>query len=285
MIKKQETQEVIREKIIKIYSLDKRYRRSPYPSVPAEDVQNGTFVTGQHFEPGREGYYLTVEEMRGQKDLTAAKQKAFPYVINPDHTIQIVHGSSFNLTKDAEGGYKYPKDAATFAYIKLQDYVAPTKSEYREGKHYFYIDDHEQNAEKVVSTINKEFMAMKFIMDNTAREKMREIALLLQYYMKGFTVDFKNWTDTMIMEKLLTTAKSNPGEIMLCQTKEAENDLYILKLSNAGIIKHDSDGFYDGKTFLGSTCTQVYSMIKSKENEALASRYATSLSKLTEEEN
>ena len=81
MIKKQETQEVIREKIIKIYSLDKRYRRSPYPSVPAEDVQNGTFVTGQHFEPGREGYYLTVEEMRGQKDLTAAKQKAFPYVI------------------------------------------------------------------------------------------------------------------------------------------------------------------------------------------------------------
>ena len=271
------------DKFIKVYALDPKYRRSPYPAVAAEDTRNGTFITGQHWYPGIQTDYLTVDEMTGKTDLTQAKRKKFPYVINPNDRIMIIHGSQFNVGIDEDGNAINPKDVATLNFIRLQEFVAPSKSEYHKGKHYFYIDDREKEAEINVTKADKEFDAMKLVYENSSLKKMREFCLLLQYYLKGFVVEFDSWSPTMIKERLLKAAKEQPDEVLKCGLKAAENDLYILKLAFHKIILRKSDGFFDGNTFLGANPREVFSLINNKDNEALASRCAAALTKAEEE--
>lgn len=285
MAKKKEQEQGSRTKIIKVYALDPRYRKVPYPAVAAEDTRHNTFITGQQYQPGIKEPFLTVPEMTGEVALSAEKAEQFPFIVNPLHRVQILHGGAFNLSTDAEGNYTHPKDAAILKFIRLQDFVAPTKSEYRKGKHYFYIDDREKEAEINVTKIDQEFAAMKLIYENTSFKKMRELGLLLQYYLKDFKIEFDNWTSTMIKDRLLRAAKESPEEVLRCSMKSAENDLYVLKLSLHKIINRKSDGFYSGNDFLGSTPKEVYAFIQHKENEALASRCSSALTKAEEDSN
>lgn len=272
-----------REVIVRVYALDRKYRSAPYPAVAAEDTRNDTFVTGQHYEPGKD-HYLTVDEMTGKKDLTQAQKKIFPYVINPLNTVMIMHGAAFNLTTGNGGEYLYPKDVAILNFIRLQEIVAPSKSEYRKGKHYFYIEDRQKDSTAFVTKTDKEFDAMSLIYKNSGMKNMREFCLLLQYYHKGFKVDLANWTDTMVKEALLKVAKENPDSILKCGLPSAQNDLYVLLLSEHKIIQQKSDGFYDGSSFLGVSPGAVYSAINTKENEALASRCKAALANFEEME-
>ena len=273
-----------REKIVRIYSLDSRYRKSPYPAVPAEDSQNATFITGQQFMPGaKKDFYLTVDEMTGKTPLTPAKSIRFPYIISPTDKINIIHGGMFNLTTDEEGNYLYPKDAAIYKFVKLQDFVAPSKSDYRKGKHYFYIDDRELDAERNVTKMDGEFMAMSVVYNNTSTRAWRELSILLTYYIPGFKVDLKTFTSTMIKDRLLKAAKEHPQEVLKTQTETAKNELWVLKLAEEKLIQQKMDGFYDGGKFLATTPTEVFSVINRKENEMLLSRCTQALLRIEEE--
>lgn len=273
-----------RKKVVTIYALDSKYRRVPYPAIAAEDSQNATYVTGQQYDPDRPGLWLSVKEMTGEVPLTPEKVEAFPFVIHPFHRVNILHGGRFDITLKEDGSPMYPKDVATLNFCKLQDCIALSKSEYKKGKHYFYIDDREKEAEVNVTNYDTEFEAMKLIYENTAFNRMREFSLLLQYYIKGFSFDLEGWTPTMLKENLVKAAKENPKEVIKCGSKTAENDLFVLLLAYHKIIEQKTDGYYNGKDYLGSTPTEVYSFIRRKENEAFASRCYTSLEKIKSEE-
>lgn len=274
-----------REKIVRIYSLDPRYRKSPYPAVPAEDSQNATFITGQQFTPGaKKDFYLTVDEMTGKTPLTPAKSLRFPFIISPTDRINIIHGSTFNLSKDEEGNHLHPKDAAIFNFIKLQEFVAPSKSEYRKGKHFFYIDDRELDAEKNVTRFDTEFEAMSVIYKNTSFRAMRDLCILLAYYVPKFSVDFRTFTATMIKDRLLTAAKEHPQEVLRTQSEFAKNELWVLKLAEEKIIQKKMDGFYDGGKFLATSPAEVFAVMNRKENEMLLSRCTQALLRIEEED-
>ena len=273
-----------RKKIVKIFSLDPKYRVTPYPAVPAEDLANDTYITGQQFIPNvtKPDEFLTKDEMTGKKPLTAKKMALFPFVINPLDQYNIVHGMTLDLSTDDEGRVVNPKDKAIFTFLKLQEFIAPSKSEYRKSKHYFYIDDREAQAEKEVRQMKTEFVAQQFIYKNTTGDNLKNIGLLLGYYIKGFPGTFPGFTDTMILGKLLQAAKEHPAEVMRCDTEEAKNELFVLRLVNENLLKHRQDGFFDGGTFLGSTPMEAFIALNKKENELILSRCTQGLMKKEE---
>lgn len=280
-----DAQVVARRKTVRVYALDPKYRRNPYPAVAAEDTSNDTFITGQQFIPGvtKDGHYLTKEEMLGNSPLPAQKAKRFPYVINPTTRVNIMHASSYDLSTYEDGSAVNPKDMAILNFIRLQDFVAPTKADYRKGKHYFYIDDREATAERNVTQFDLEFSAMEFIYKNTAPRRMKELCLLISYYVKGFKVDFLTFNDTMIKERLLSAAKENPKDVLACATEGAKNELFVLKLAHYKIIQRKMDGFFDGGRYLGATPSEVFVAMNRKENDALLSRCTQALLKEEEE--
>lgn len=262
-------------KIVRVISLDKRYRQEPYPSCASFDTTTDTYLTGQHIVPGNENTVnnLTTNEMLGKEKLIKAKQLRFPYVINPEHRIPIMHGARLILSKDNSDTYTHPKDVALYNYIMLQPYVAPSKEAYIKSRHYFYIEDKEVEAETRVNKRNLRFNAEKLIRENTAIGKMSDVAEMLSYSIKNFNINADNLTKTQIEDLLYKTCDKHPEEVIKCYSDDSKEDMHVIKLIKQKILKKTNDGIYDGSKFIGMTLGDVKVFMGKPENENFTTKW------------
>lgn len=253
---------------VKVVAERNKYTKFPFMAVPKFDTQMNTYITGQHIIPGvtAENEGLTVEEMTGIKPLNDAKLKRFPYVINPDNQTPVIHLSNLDLSTDEAGRVINYKDKALLDFYLLTGVVAPSKDAFVIDKHFFYIKDDILEAEKRVSKKKYVYKAMKMIEENTSSRKLSDVALLLSYKVPGYSLNPKNMSLSQLEDSILEACEKYPEHILSCYEKGAEEQLFILKLVNSGIIKRKDDAFYDGQLFLGNQLSEVQIFMTKVEN-------------------
>jgi len=253
---------------VRVIACNKRYAKSPFLAVARWDDRLSTFITGQHIDPSvpsKGG--LTVDKMTGKVALTAQERAAFPEVINPDNQHPITHLQTLNLSTGEKGKALYPRDYALYEfYMTMTKIVASGKDKVKEGTHLFYIEDKEKEAVNKVESFDLEFEAMSKV-HGLSDEKIIDIALLLNYSMKSFSVDTSYLTVKQIESQVKQACKQSPREILDCFGKDATEKIFLLKLEKNGIISRKNGVFMDHDTRLGSTLDEVVVFTEKEENK------------------
>ena len=269
------------EKKVRIVSLDKRYRKEAYPSIPIFNSKIGTYETGQHINPADPTTKdnLTTAEMLGEVMIPAEKLKKFPHIIVPEVRVPIEHLRQFNLSTHEDGSYVNPKDVAEFNLIKQFDFVAPTKAQYKTTAHYFYIEDLQAEATIRVNARELRFRAEKLVRENATVSKYKDLAILLNYKIPSAKFLIDNMSELMIQDKLFDACETNPNAVISCFADSAHEDLFILKAAQYGIITRKGASFYDNEQFLGDSVEEVKRFIRKEEGMRYKIRWGSHIAK------
>lgn len=267
-----------RKKIVRVISVDKRYVKQPYPAIAIWDNSKNCYLTGQHIDPSiaKTRGNLTVDEMTGKKMPSEEKMAKFPYIINPENTIPIIHMKKLDISVDEKGEPVNHVDMAMYIFIKHYcSFVANSKKAVRPGTDFFYIEDLEAEAEEQVKASDLKYEAEKCIREKASIEKLKDTALMLNYTIKNFSLPVDSMTETRIKAELLKVCEKNPDKIIACFKKEANDDLYIYKLVKHGILEQKNGAFYDGAQIIGTNVDSVKIYMKSgnQENQKYVSKW------------
>jgi hypothetical protein len=272
------------ERIVRLVAVDKRYSSNVYPSVPIKDDSINAYLTGQHIDPKDPSTAdnLTMDEMTGRVPVPAEKQKRFPFIIYPELpegngrfktiTIPLKHGEGYNLTQEADGTYKFPRDKAMYDYCLYQNTVATAKDRIEPGVTMFYMEDKLAEAAKRVAIEDLIFEAQALVRSSNI-SKFREIALLLNYSVSNFNINVNVLNELQIKDKLIQACKDHTQEVIDCFAKGVEKDLFVLKLADKRIITKTNGSFYDGKLFLGRTVEEVKSFMLNADNQTYVTKW------------
>ena len=267
------------DRIVRLQSVDKRYRATVYPSVPIKDETTNTYLTGQHIDPTnpKSQGNLTMAEMTHMVQLSAEKMAKFPFVIYPETrdpkglvittVFPLKHGDKFNIGVDATGQNLSPKDHAMYNYCRfLYPTVVMSKKDVRPGETMFYMEDLAAEAEVRVKKGDLEFEA-EMLVRSANLDKYRELALLLNYKLKGFNINIGSLTETQVKDKMIQACKDSPAEVKECFSKEVKDDLFVLRLKDKGYLTMKNGSFYDGTLFIGQTLEQVKAFMYTAGNQ------------------
>ena len=260
----------VRQKIIRIVAVDKRYIKEPYPAIAVWDSAKNCYLTGQHIDPSVAStrQNLTVDEMTGKRMLSEEKIKRFPYIINPEETIRIIHMMKLDISKDELGGPVNPVDYAKFIFIKgYCPFVANAKTSVRPGTDYFYIEDLEAEAEERVKVSDLKYEAEKCVREKTTIRSLKDIALMLNYKIKNFSIPFESMTEVRVKDELLKACDKHYNEVISCYRDDANEEIYIYKLVFNKIIDNKNGAFYDGSFLVGTSVDAVKIFMKSSKEE------------------
>ena len=269
----------MREKSVRIVSIDARYRKEAYPFIPIYSNAIGTYITGQHIDPNKPETKgnLTKAEMENPQTLTAEKKAKFPYLILPEVRVPLTHLRSFNLSVDETGAYINPKDAAEYDFYMLQtDKVAKNKDSVLEGTHYFYVENLEAEAEVRIGSRKLRFEAETLVRSKGSLAKYKEIALLLNYKLADFRVNI-NSSERILEDKILDACEKYPSDVVRCFSEEAERDLFILRAEHVGIITRKGESFFDGSQYLGDSLDAVKKFLLTESGSRYERRYQSQL--------
>ena len=239
------------ERLVKVISLDKRYRKVPYPAVAPYDESTGSYYTGQEIIPGEEGSIgLSYEQMIGKKDLLKKQSDKYGFIIVPillkkDNSVEqkihsLMHNRTFNLTLNASGNPVSPKDYWEFNFFtKLKTsyddmLIAPSKKEYIKGKNYFYVEDKEAEAVDSIATEEAYYNAMSFVKKNESDEKHYELALLLNYRVPNFNINPNTLTMNQLRGSIYEACRKYPDKVLECNPEQNPNikkEAFFLKLA------------------------------------------------------
>lgn len=266
----------MRKQIVRIVSIDKRYRKESYPFVPIYNHSIGTYITGQHVDPnlpetkGR----LTTEEMEHPERMTAERKKMYPYIIQPEVRVPLTHLRSFNIATDEVGHPVNPKDHAEYIFFSLQtEQVAKSKSAVVAGQHYFYIENLESEATERLEKGKMRFEAEKLVREKGTLQRFKDIALLLNYKIKDFRINV-NVSETILQDKIIEACNSNPADVLRCFSPESEKDLFILRAESLGLITRRGDSFFDGAQYLGDNLEDIKKFLKTEDGGRYERRWA-----------
>lgn len=269
------------ERIVTIRSTKSKYKKHPFNTPVVFSTDINTYLTGQHIDPRDESTKnnLTANKMLGKEPLTELEKERFPFVLNPDmeRIYGIVDGTNYNLTLDEKGKPIFPEQYVMANWMmKYVPEVAKNSSSVIPDKHFFYIEDRYEEAVANVSKKDKIFDAMSIIR-KMAVEQLRDLALLLNYYVKSFHVNV-NLSETLLKEQLYTQCETTPDFVLKFKEKGVQDDLYFLKLAYHGIIQYREGAYYDGSKFLGTTLTDLKTFVSTKENSDIAAKWNRTLS-------
>lgn len=260
----------IRKKIVRVIAVDKRYIKEPYPAIAVYDSSKNTYLTGQHIDPNipitRNN--LTLDEMIGKKIVSEEKAKRFPYILNPEQTIPIIHMEKLDITKDDNGKAINPNAWTKYVFIMgYCSFVAATKKEVRPGTDFFYVEDLEAEADDEVKTSDLIYEAQKCIREKTSIRNLKDVALILNYKIKNFSIPIETMSEIRIKKELIDVCNTSPKEVISCFNEDAKEDLYIFKLVKHGILELKNGAYYDGNTIVGTSVDNVKIYMKSPNPE------------------
>lgn len=268
------------EKYVRIFAFDPLYRRIPFIFTVPRNAQ-GQFVTGQQD-------ILNEKQMFGEEPITEKQKELLqmgdnPYIINPDHTYALFNGRRFDLSYVEENGkrvYLNPKDYAEYNFFILQPEVTMDKNDRREHVHFFYVEDREREAEKVITQEELQFEAMSFVKKNATAKRLREIALLMTHILPDVHIDPDHMSLTQIQAVLYELCRTNPEEVLMCRDSNAVDELnqeklFVLKAIQVGEIVKIGTSYYFGKKgqkYIGDTFDSIVRWVRDKENDAAVQR-------------
>lgn len=265
------------KRIVKLIAVDNRYKDTPYPFRCILDDSIGTYLTGQHVDPGDPDTFdnLTVEEMTGQQILSPEKKRRFPFVINPLNRINFNNRQVFDLSKDKQGNYINPKDASMVNLIrKYTWFVAVSKNDIQPKKHFFYIHDEVFEAEQKVTKADKVYEALKFVREGLTDDGLFDVALVLSYKLKEFVFNHNEYNKVVLKDKILEVCEKKPEKILECKSEGHLDEVFILKLTIHDIIKRKGTDLYDGGKFLGKDLYDLRKFMKQEENIGIVSKWS-----------
>lgn len=267
-----------RKKTVRVISVDKRYVKQPYPAIAIWDNSKNCYLTGQHIDPSiaKTRGNLTVDEMTGKKMPSEEKMAKFPYIINPENTIPIIHMKKLDISVDEKGEPVNHVDMAMYIFIKHYcSFVANSKKSVRPGTDFFYIEDLESEAEEQIKILDLRYEAEKCIRENASIQKLKDIALMLNYKIKNFSIPVDQMSETRIKGELLKVCEKNPSEVISCFGKDVNEELYIYKLVKYGILENKNGAFFDGTQIIGTNVDNVKIFMKSgnSENQKYVSKW------------
>ena len=270
-----------REKTVRVISVDRRYIRQPYPAIAIWDDSKHCYLTGQHIDPQvpKTKNNLTVDEMTGKKMLSDEKLLRFPFIIDPEKNIPIIHMEKLNISVDEDGKPVNPNNMAKFVFIKYYcSFVAESKKSVRPDTDLFYIEDLEAEAEERVNAADLRYEAEKCIREKTSVRNWKDIALMLNYKIKNFSISIDTMSDTRIKDELLKACEKNFNEVIFCFKDDAKEELYIYKLVKHGILENKNGAYYDGNNIIGTSIDGVRMFMKSSKDDN--QKYVTKWGKL-----
>jgi hypothetical protein len=184
----------------------------------------------------------------------------------------------FNVSVDENGEAVNPADMSKFNFIKyFCSFVALSKASVRPDTDLFYIEDLEVEAEERVKVSDLRYEAEKCIREKTSDRglSIKDVALMLNYKIKNFSIPIDSMTDVRIKDELLKTCEKNYKEVISCFKADVNEELYVYKLVKYGIINNKNGAFYDGNTIIGTTIDNVKLFMKgSKEdNQKFVSKW------------
>jgi len=277
---------IVREKK-KILAIDPKYVLTPYLYTIPQSASSKRYITGQE-------HVLSEEKMTRKKELSASDLKALhmgdnPIIHNPFDFFPIRHNRTFVLDREVNtadpSDYTYlnPQDAADFILFSTtaaQDIVAPRKDVFMKGKHFFYIEDRELEAAELVSSLDLQYEAEKFVRSSASMERWKDVILMLNFEQSGYDVDPDVLTETRLKENVLTACHEYPKTVLKLKEKDSDLIMFCLKLMKYKIIERlNGTEFYAGDTFVGANLEAVKAFVSNTNNASLVTNWGRQIEK------
>lgn len=267
------------KRTVRIISERPKYRRFTFPAIARWDENTANYITGQH-KTVDNIHGLTAEEMEMPIDsLPKVKREKYEYIIRPNTTYHIKHMRSFNLSVDENGKPENPVDYWQYQLFRTFPFVAENKKSFIPDTHIYYLEDKLLEDTQDITKKKQTFKAMSKIMENTSIESYTEIATLLNYYIKNFSINVNAASSVTIEKAILNACETNPEDVLKCFDKQSQEILFVLKLQRYAIITRRNSSFYDGDLHVGDTVQEVLKFAKSKEGSSYYSKWTKILAK------
>ena len=285
--KKEQEEKVVRQEV-RIFSKEALYRRVPYKFSVPKSVATGNYVTGQDMVIWKEqinakGEAEFINAPLSANDLIALKMGDNPYLIKPGDFYTLHNGRKFDLTytENSDGTIVYhnPKDYAEYNFFTRLDEVALTLNEYQKGKHYFYIENKEIEAQRRVTNREKVLAASNFIASNTSIGRMRDIALLINHMIPKEGINVETLSITQLQDKIYSVCDREPDVILKLRDGD-KNDinseiLFAIKAIQASEVTYRESMYYYGNNYIGNTFESVIDFLRKPENSVRVAKIGT----------
>lgn len=272
---------------VRIDAFDKRYKSGAvFQAIPYYDYSIDNYVTGQEKRIGRPNG-LTKEQIEGvDKKIKDEQRIAFPYIIRFSDNfrgIPIRKGLILNLsTSNGENNYVNPRHKAIYDFLvsSQRDIVASSKKDCESGKHLFYFVDEVKEAEQRVLARRAFFKASKLVNDNLDIDSYYELLMYVNY-IHNETYNVFEKEKSLLEDYTNEVCEKYTDTVIKFFNKESQDELFILKLVEHGIILFKDGAFIDKKDqYLGTSPSEVNSYLLKKGNNLKGVHWRRALSKV-----
>ena len=224
---------------VKLIAINPKYRTIPYFAVPVYDKNKRVWITGQ-------------------ENLSKKELEKEPFIVNVNDQYPLTHMMDFDTERR--------EDQILLAIAKVQEAVAPDSKSAIAGKHLFYIQNPEKEAEENINNVDHIFEAMKLFRENGSFQKTRDLAIYL-----GLDA---SQTLNVLQSRIYTRIQDNPKEIINFFDKLVISRLLTRKVIYYGILINKGGIFYDHDRLIGRDEREVELFISDKANTPLISKWS-----------
>lgn len=280
---KKKTEEKTVRQEVRVFSKEALYRRKSFNFAVPISARTGKYITGQEDivkwnQVTRSNGDIEFEVVElNQKDLDRLQMGDMPYLINPGSFYPLTNGRKFDLSYiELENGlkkvYTNPKDYAEYTLFSKMEEVALNQSEYKKGKHYFYFENKEIEAEKRITKQDMVIDAYNFVRENRSISKLRDLALLLNYMLPKETIAVESVSISMLQNKIYSMCEQYPDKVLECKDVSNSNfnkeRLFALKALKLKKITSRDGSYFHNSLYIGNTFESVIEFIRNPENSA-----------------
>jgi len=230
---------------IKIYAINKKYKEKPFLMTPITDNVSKKLLTGQ-------------------QDLSPTELLRQELIIKEDENYPIVHNQTLVLIK-TNGKYLPTRDLALYNLALEMPEIAHSRKEVVVGKHLFYIQNFEAEAEKTIVDSRTKAKAGAKVLDLA----LSDMNNLLFYFGENAT----NLSTKIAEARVFELVESRPGEVLsYLENLDANQQIVFIKklLSKKMIQRAVANGYimYD-KVTLGADEKEAAAFIFDNKNNNL----------------
>ena len=226
---------------VKMIAVNPKYRTLPFYCVPIYDEEKREVVTGQ-------------------EKLTPAQLKNEPIIIDPELQYPIKHMQDFDTDSK--------KDMLILNLALTQAEVAPNKKAVT-GRHLFYVEDAEKEAEMSLGVAERTFQAMLQVKESISIQKNVEIAIYL-----GINPGLPA---AVIQDQIYKRCQNRPEEVIGYFDENNANRLFVKKLIHHNILQRKSDKYVDNDLLVGRDESECVLFITDRKNESLVGKWGLAL--------